>query len=171
MGVFQSTLLYLILLQSCRIIAYKDQEWKKATATYAKDSEGSLVTGTTSLSPWFFLRSLRMKTTSCFWQCGCTMCCRRSLWLWRSPQGKLWQTQCWLKHHVVQQREHMWGMLWDQMCRSHLVVCDGKPFCSCYSYRFLCSKLWAFSWLWWLVQFSKRTFWDVKDCICWNRQE
>jgi len=66
MGVFQSTLLYLILLQSCRIIAYKDQEWKKATATYAKDSEGSLVTGTTSLSPWFFLRSLRMKTTSCF---------------------------------------------------------------------------------------------------------
>lgn len=46
MGALQSTLLYLILLHSCKIFAYKDQEWKKATATFAKDSEGSLVTGT-----------------------------------------------------------------------------------------------------------------------------
>lgn len=46
MGVLQYTLLYLILLQSCKIIAYKDQEWKKATATHANDTEGSLITGT-----------------------------------------------------------------------------------------------------------------------------
>lgn len=72
MGVLQSTLLYLILVHSCKIVAYKDQEWKKATATYANDTEGSLITGTTSLSPWFFLRNLRMKTASCFltmWLC------------------------------------------------------------------------------------------------------
>ena len=46
MGVLQSTLLYFILLHSINIVAYKDQEWKKATATYAKDTEGSLITGT-----------------------------------------------------------------------------------------------------------------------------
>jgi len=46
MGVLQYTLLYLILLHSCKIVAYKDQEWKKATATHANDTEGSLITGT-----------------------------------------------------------------------------------------------------------------------------
>jgi hypothetical protein len=49
MGSLQSTFLYLILLHSLNIAALKDQEWKKATATYAKDTEGSLITGTLHL--------------------------------------------------------------------------------------------------------------------------
>lgn len=51
MGALHSTLLYLVLFHSFKIVAaYKDQEWKKATATYANDTEGSLITGT-SLAP------------------------------------------------------------------------------------------------------------------------
>lgn len=46
MGALHSTLLYLIFLHSFNTVAYKDQEWSKATATYAKDTEGSLITGT-----------------------------------------------------------------------------------------------------------------------------
>lgn len=45
-----STFLCLILFHSFNIVAFKDQQWMKATATYAKDTEGSLITGT-SLSP------------------------------------------------------------------------------------------------------------------------
>ncbi|KAI5411965.1 expansin-A20 [Lathyrus oleraceus] len=44
MGALHSTLVYLIFLHSFNTVAYKDQEWSKATATYAKDTEGSLIT-------------------------------------------------------------------------------------------------------------------------------
>ncbi|KAF7805919.1 expansin-A16 [Senna tora] len=44
MGALQSTLFYLLLLHSWKISAIKNGEWKSATATYSKDTDGSLIT-------------------------------------------------------------------------------------------------------------------------------
>ncbi|KAI4322660.1 hypothetical protein L6164_022332 [Bauhinia variegata] len=44
MGALQSTLLYWILLHSCKIAASNVEEWRSATATYSKQTEGSLLT-------------------------------------------------------------------------------------------------------------------------------
>ncbi|KAJ1434559.1 RlpA-like protein, double-psi beta-barrel domain [Sesbania bispinosa] len=44
MGALQSTLIYLIILQACKLSVCWEEEWKSATATYVKDTEGSLIT-------------------------------------------------------------------------------------------------------------------------------
>lgn len=47
MGSLQATLLvFLILLQVINITATKDEEWKTASATYSKETDGSIITGT-----------------------------------------------------------------------------------------------------------------------------
>lgn len=52
MGSLQATLVFLILLQaSCSIIAIKDEEWKTASATYTKETDGSIITGTFRAPP------------------------------------------------------------------------------------------------------------------------
>ena len=40
---------YLVLLQTFNIFAAKDEEWISATATYSKETDGSIVTGTVFL--------------------------------------------------------------------------------------------------------------------------
>lgn len=46
MGSLQGTLVFLILLQVLNITATKDEEWKTASATYTKETDGSIITGT-----------------------------------------------------------------------------------------------------------------------------
>lgn len=45
MAAFVAVIVYLLLLQTPNIFAAKDEEWKSATATYSKETDGSIVTG------------------------------------------------------------------------------------------------------------------------------
>jgi hypothetical protein len=53
MGVLQATFLFLILLKACEITDAEDEDWKTATATYTKETDGSIITGS-------FLASFRV---------------------------------------------------------------------------------------------------------------
>ena len=46
MAAFVAVVVYLVLLQTPNLFAAKDEEWKSATATYSKETDGSIVTGT-----------------------------------------------------------------------------------------------------------------------------
>lgn len=47
MGALQATvLLCLVLLHLCSYILAQDEDWKTATATYSKETDGSIITGT-----------------------------------------------------------------------------------------------------------------------------
>lgn len=47
MGALQATvLLCLVLLHLCSNILAQDEDWKTATATYSKETDGSIITGT-----------------------------------------------------------------------------------------------------------------------------
>lgn len=136
-GTLQATLLYLVLylvlLHICRcsnIAVSQDEEWKTATATYSKETDGSIITGTLLASGSgakklqtfqvfdcinvMLLHILQFfKVFFCFFVC---LCCRRCLWLWGPSQDQLWETQCWAEWHFIQQREYMWGLLSAKMC-------------------------------------------------------
>lgn len=46
MGALQATvLLCLVLLHLCSSILAQDEDWKTATATYSKETDGSIITG------------------------------------------------------------------------------------------------------------------------------
>jgi hypothetical protein len=45
MGALQTTVFFLFLLKACEINA-NIEEWKTATATYSKETDGSIITGT-----------------------------------------------------------------------------------------------------------------------------
>lgn len=134
-GTLQATLLYLVLylvlLHICRcsnIAVSQDEEWKTATATYSKETDGSIITGTLLASGAKKLQTFQVfdcinvmllhilqffKVFFCFFVC---LCCRRCLWLWGPSQDQLWETQCWAEWHFIQQREYMWGLLSAKMC-------------------------------------------------------
>lgn len=61
MGALQATFLFLILLKACecQITDAEDGEWKTATATYTKETDGSIITGS-------FLASFRVCQVSVF---------------------------------------------------------------------------------------------------------
>ena len=45
MGALQATVFFLFLLKACEINA-QNEDWKTATATYSKETNGSIITGT-----------------------------------------------------------------------------------------------------------------------------
>ncbi|KAG2702953.1 hypothetical protein I3760_06G115300 [Carya illinoinensis] len=44
MGALQATVFFLILLKACDVVDAEDDEWKTATATYSKETDGSIIT-------------------------------------------------------------------------------------------------------------------------------
>lgn len=97
MGVLRSTFLCLIVMQTCKLVAASDAagEWRSATATYSKETDGSLITG----NPF----SLHCTSSSVFshFLNFVSDFGRRGLWLWGPSQGHLWQVQRRLKCDAV----------------------------------------------------------------------
>lgn len=59
MDALQATVFFLVLLISCEINGAEDEEWKTATATYSKETDGSIITGK------FFFLAVVSKLSSC----------------------------------------------------------------------------------------------------------
>lgn len=104
MGALQAMVVCLFLVRACTTNAQVEQ-WKSATATYSKETDASIITGTSSASSYLPPLSLHFSNSTgvkSFQEFLSVYYCRRCLWLWGPSQDQLWKVQCWTQYHVVQ---------------------------------------------------------------------